>query len=259
MNLTSGSDPLEAVVRALLRARRGGPPADDQALRECVTGPEEAYAVQDRLVAALGETATGPRYWKSGAASTSEALKHAPLPSRGVRPDGAGLGDLDLRRCWIEAEVALRIGREVHASEAQRLSVADARDLVDGMCVSIEVLASRWAAGRQAAPLLKLADLLMHAALVLGEFVAFEPRAWDRQECRVRIAGGDWQSFRGSLGLGDPAFVLPAWMRHATRHGASVARGAVVSTGSWCGLLEAAAGDRVSIEFPGIGSASARL
>lgn len=257
--LTPDSDRIEAVVQSLLRAHRGGPAADDQALRDCVTCADDAYAVQDRVVAALGEPAGGPRYWKSGAPSTSQPLKHAPLPSRGVRAAGASLGGLHLRRRWIEAEVALRTGREVGAAEAQRLTPGDAPDLVDGMCVSIEVLDSRWAGGRDAPPLLRQADLLMHAALVLGEFVPFTARAWGRQECHVRVGIARRQSFRGTLGLGDPAFVLPAWMRHATRNGASVPEGAVVSTGTWCGLLDAKEGDLVAIEFPGIGSASVQL
>lgn len=259
MNHAPESDPLEAVVQSLLRAHRGGALADDQALRPCVTCAQEAYEVQDRLVAALGETGGRARYWKSGAPSPSEPLKHAPLPGRGVRAAGASLGGLHLRRRWIEAEVALRIGHEVGAAQAQQLTPGAARDLVDGMCVSIEVLDSRWAAGRDAAPLLKLADLLMHAALVLGEFVPFAARAWDQQECRVRVGDGPWRSFRGTLGIGDPACVLQGWIRHATRNGAPLARGAVVSTGTWCGLLDAADGDLVAVEFPGIGSASVQL
>jgi 2-keto-4-pentenoate hydratase len=257
--LAAEPDPVDAAVQGLLRARSSGSPADDQAFQGRITSEEQAYAVQDRLLQALGDASACPRYWKSGAPSRAEQLRHAPLPAAGVRPAGASLGDLGLGRCWIEAEVALRIRREVKPGEARQLALEDASALVDGMCVSIEVLGSRWAAARNAAPLLKLADLLMHGALVLGDFVPFLPRAWDQQECRVRIGEADWRSFRGSLGLRDPAWVLPVWMRHASRNGAAIAAGTVVSTGTWCGMLEAQAGDRVAVEFPGIGAASAQL
>jgi 2-keto-4-pentenoate hydratase len=55
--------------------------------------------------------------------------------------------------------------------------------------------------------------------------------------------------------MGDPCYVLLAWLRHATRHGHCVRAGTVVTTGTWCGMPPAAAGDRVVVEFPGIGQA----
>jgi 2-keto-4-pentenoate hydratase len=38
-----------------------------------------------------------------------------------------------------------------------------------------------------------------------------------------------------------------------------VRAGTVLTTGTWCGLPMAAAGDRVMAEFPGIGSAEVQL
>jgi 2-keto-4-pentenoate hydratase len=67
------------------------------------------------------------------------------------------------------------------------------------------------------------------------------------------------QTVRGTHSLGDPAFVLPAWLRHATRDGSVLKAGTVVTTGTWCGLPLAAAGDRVVAEFSGIGLATVQL
>jgi 2-keto-4-pentenoate hydratase len=53
--------------------------------------------------------------------------------------------------------------------------------------------------------------------------------------------------------------VLAAWLRHLTRDGATVPAGTVVTTGTWCGMLPAAAGDRVDVRFDGIGSAQLQL
>jgi hypothetical protein len=252
----------DALVAALRHARDGGPLVDDTAWQPQVTTPAQAYAVQDRLFGALDP---GPvaRHWKSGAASTADPLRHAPLPSAGVRTSGADLSDLSPAPGWVEAEVALRIGRAVRPDEAASLRPETALARVDGLCVAIEVLGSRWAGGRGAPPLLKLADLLMHAALVVGDLSPFAPRDWAAQGCRVRIGDhegeGDWQAFSGSLGIGDPAFVLVDWLRHATRHGEVVAAGTVVSTGSWCGMLPVRRGQRVAVEFPGLGAAQVQL
>jgi 2-keto-4-pentenoate hydratase len=256
---TEDLDPLAPVVRSLLRAHQGGPAADEGGAGPEVATLEQAYDVQERLYRALGQPPGVPPYWKSGAPTRAEPLRHAPLPVAGVRPSDADLADLPLRHRWIEAEVALRLGRSVTPETARQLPPGEGSALVDAMCVAIEVVDTRWAAGRAAPPLLKLADLLVHGALVLGAFVPFSPRPWDVQECHVRVGSGELQSFRGSLGIGDPLWVLAGWLRHATRDGATVPAGTVVSAGSWCGLLDAARGDRVVAEFPGIGSASVRL
>lgn len=257
--MTQDSSFNDRVVESLARAHAGGPAADDQAFREGISSVEQAYAIQARLYAAVAGAPGVPRYWKSGGPTRSDPMRHAPLPPAGVRPSGAGVEGLHLRNRWIEAEVALRLGCDVAPAGAQALTEEEAGKLVDGMAVSIEIVDTRWAGGRSAPPLLKLADLVVHGALVLGEFMPFSPRDWAQQECRVRVGTADWQVFRGSLGIADPAWVLPHWLRHVTRNGATVPAGTVVSTGTWCGLLDPAAGDRVTAEFPGIGVASVQF
>jgi 2-keto-4-pentenoate hydratase len=59
--------------------------------------------------------------------------------------------------------------------------------------------------------------------------------------------------------MNDPFFVLPDWLRHATRQGKSAPAGTVVTTGTWVGILSAAAGDHVHVTFEGIGQASVKL
>lgn len=248
---------VERVAEAILLARNTGRRADDHALQQCLASEEEAYAVQDRVVRALGVVGAVAQHWKSGSPSRAEAPKHSPLPPVGVLGSGSTVHTGG--RCLVEAEIALRTGRPVTPQEARGLVPGQAASLVDAMAVSLEILATRWAGGRHAHPFLRLADSLSHDALVLGRFVPFELRAWRLQACNVRIGNATPQSFRGTLGIGDPLWVLPAWLRHATRHGATVPAGTVVSTGSWCGLLEAAAGNAVTAEFPGIGFASVQL
>jgi 2-keto-4-pentenoate hydratase len=248
---------IDSAVQALLQARRSHQTTPAASLPDA----DAAYAVQDGVARALGwfgESAT-PAHWKSGGGSRSAVLTHAPLPPEGVWASPADA------RAWpffwrgIEAEVALRIGREVDAALAATLDLAAATALVNAMAVSIEIVDSRWSEAREAPALAKLADLQSHGALVLGAWSPFAPRDWAAQRCRVTIGRGAALEFQGSHALGDPAFVLPAWLRHATRQGRSVPAGTVVTTGTWCGLPLAAAGDLVRAEFDGIGSASVQL
>jgi 2-keto-4-pentenoate hydratase len=218
--------------------------------------------VQDGVARALGWFGDAmPSHWKSGGASRSATLTHAALPPAGVWASPADARERAWPFHWrgIEAEVALRLGRDVDAALAATLDVAAATMLIDAMCVSIEIVDSRWTEARDAPALAKLADLQSHGALVLSEWVPFAARDWAQQPCRVSIGAQPPLEFSGTHSLGDPAFVLPAWLRHATRDGRSVPAGTVVTTGTWCGLPLAAAGDRVEVEFSGIGRASVQL
>jgi 2-keto-4-pentenoate hydratase len=225
---------VETVADALRRARREGGTMDAAQYAALLHDAADAYRVQ--ALVGVGDA----RYWKSGGPSRDTALTHAALPAAGVRTSPADLRDLHFNVRFIEAEIALRL---------------DAQLRPEAMCVSIEIVDSRWQQGPQAAPaLLKLADLQSHGALVLGDWVAYEPRDWSQQACRVRIGDSPVREFTGTHSLGDPAWVLAQWREHA-----KPAQGTVVTTGTWCGMLPAQAGDRVHVAFPGIGEAVVQL
>jgi len=109
----------------------------------------DAYVVQDGVAAALGWL-EGPlvRHWKSGGATRSGPFSHVPL-------DPAG-------RIWpllgVEAEVALRLGRDVSPEVARTMTPETAGDWVDAMAVSVELVALRGAEGLAASELLRMVD-----------------------------------------------------------------------------------------------------
>ena len=248
----------QAVADALLRARREYHPQDATPLAHALHGPEDAYTAQQLVARALGAPAV-PRHWKSGGASRPAILTHAPLLPEGVWPSPADARGRHFNLRLIEAEVALRLARDVTPTDAQALSHEAANGLVDAMTVSIEVVDSRWKQARSAGALLKLADLQSHGALSLGAWKPFVARDWAKQTCSVTIGGQPAQTFQGTHSLADPAWLLPVWLRHVTRKGETVPRGTVVTTGTWCGLLEARKGDRVRAVFEGIGEAEVQL
>ena len=127
------------------------------------------------------------------------------------------------------------------------------------MAVSIEVVDSRLVDRTLATPQLRLADQQSHGGLVLGSWQPYVAHNWATQRCEVRIGSQETVVRTGTCPLGDPAWLLSAWLQHMTHHGATVPAGAVVSTSTWCGVLRAQAGDTVTVEFPGIGSASCKL
>lgn len=252
--------PVQTVAAALLQAHRQHKPADAAPLEKLLDTPEDAYAVQAQVARENGWFGDRvPGYWKSGGPSRTAALTHAALPPQHVWPSPADARSTHFNLRLIEAEVALRIGRNVTSSEAAALTHETAPALVEAMTVSIEIVDSRWQQARAAGALLKLADLQSHGALVLGEWKPFAARDWSRQTCVVQIGSAAPQSFQGTHSLADPAWLLPIWLRHVTRNGATVPRGTVVTSGTWCGLLEARQGDKVKTVFEGIGEAEVQL
>lgn len=251
--------PIDAVIDALVQARRSRGVSDDAALPQAVTTADDGYLVQAAVANELGWFDAGvPVHWKSGGASRSAVMTHAPLPPAGVWASPADARAWPFNWRVIEAEIALRLGRSVDAALAATLDMERAAALIDAMTVSIEVVDSRWKQNFKAPALLRLADLQSHGALVLGEWVPFAARDWLAQPCRVQI-GERVSEFRGTHSCGDPAWVLPAWLRHATRDGDTLPAGTVVTTGTWCGALEAHAGEHVSVAFDGVGHAEIQL
>ena len=249
----------ELVARALVQARQSRHPASatDLGAFDAAT----AYAVQDLVAQRMNWFADGPpRHWKSGGPSRAAVLTHAPLPPEGVWASPADATTWPFRLRGIEAEIALRVACNVDAPLVRDLEKSGRiGELVDAMCVSIEIVDSRWVEGLDAPAMAKLADLQSHGALVLGAWVPFSGRDWSTQECRVRIGTQAPVERQGSHAFADPLFALPTWLRHVMRSGGGVAQGTVITTGTWVGILHAAAGDLVHADFPGIGHASVQL
>ena len=250
-------NPIQIATQTLLLARSERQPQPAVVLDDA----SQAYAVQAELAQALGWFGeAAPGHWKSGAPSREALATHAPLPPDGIWASPADGRDWPFNLRVIEAEVALRLRVAVSAELAANLNLDQARALVDAMCVSIEVVDSRWAEGLQAPALAKLADMQSHGALVLGDWRPFEPaRDWSTQVCRVQIGDQAPLEFRGTHSLADPAYVLLAWLCHASRDGGVVPAATVLTTGTWCGMLPAQAGDEVEVRFDGIGQASVKL
>jgi 2-keto-4-pentenoate hydratase len=250
---------VQQTAAALIAARRSGVPVPAAPVADAAS----AYQVQHRVGELMGWfDDDGAHYWKSGGASRDAVLLHAPLPPEGVWRTPAVAGAFPLRRRGVEAEIALRIGVDVDVGLAGQLDHRSATAVLDACCVAIEIVESRWIEGTDAPACAKLADLLSHGALVLGEWVRFQPlqsHDWTRQTCRVRIGNRPEQRFVGTHSLADPCFVLPAWLKHATAQHGLLPAGSVVTTGTWCGSLDAAAGDTVEVTFDGLGTATVRL
>ena len=134
-----------AVATALVQSYRSVEVADAAPLEALLKAPEDAYAAQEQVARELGWFGAGvPRHWKSGGPSRTAPLTHAPLPPANVRASPADMRDIHFHLRLIEAEVALRLARDVTPQDAQSFNPAAAPQWLDGMTVSIEIVDSRW-------------------------------------------------------------------------------------------------------------------
>ncbi|HEY1089530.1 MAG TPA: fumarylacetoacetate hydrolase family protein [Burkholderiaceae bacterium] len=222
-----------------------------------LTDEAEAYAVNDGIVAALNWHAPErPQFWKSGGGARTVRLTHAPLAPDGVRATPADFSDLALRAPGIEAEIALRTRVALNSAEVAALQ--DPSAVIDAMCVSAELVSSRWQQGSDAPALLRMADCQSHGALALGEWLPYRARDWSTQACSIELNGVEVMQGVGCHSLNDPAWVLGQWLQHATRHGPLPA-GSVVTTGAWLVVKGLQAGDCAEISFAGLGAVRVQL
>lgn len=255
----SGEAQVSALIDVLDGVRRGATDLAEAAASGMPTA-EEAYRVQAGVAGRHGWFGDGPPlFWKSGGPSRDAVLTHAPLPQRGVLGSPADMRGWPFAMRGIEAEIALRLGSSVDAERARLLDADGARGLIDAMAVSVEIVDSRWREGMEAPATLKLADFQSHGALILSEWVPYRALDWTQQICCVQVGQQPEVRRQGTHSLGDPAWLLPQWLRHATAHFGALPAGTVVTTGTWVGILPAQAGDAVHVTFDGIGEARVQL
>jgi len=269
---------LEPLVSALSQAWRSGEPltarsvagdSEPPAGELAQTDVEAASRVQQAVGEALGWWPAGavPPAWKSGAGSREQGFKHAPLPTPAVRQAvGGEVVDLSDRPWWssgVEGEIALRLGCEVSPAMVAGMVAGrlEWRCWIDAAAVAIELVDSRWRERGMAPEWLQLADGQWHAGLVLGPWLPWQGLAdwdWSAQAAELWVDGVLRTAVQGTHPLGEPAWGVPQWLRHLTRHGANVPAGTVVTTGNWTGATPWAAGELVEVCFPGLGRVAVR-
>lgn len=239
---------MDAMAQRLLRARLKGVPVRWRGV--ALPDARAAQAVQDATVAALG----GVAGWKVGADHREAEPVAAPLPNANVLPTGSALTGPGWKLRGIGVHVALRLGRDLPADRVPPPR-AVLQQAVDAVLPAIEVLEPRWQDWRDSPPLAQLADLLGHAALVLGAPARMAAADIDLRQLLAYLAfdGQPVASARGAHPFADPWSLLGWLAVHCSERGQPLRAGQLIATGSCTGLLFAPEGARVDGELRGIG------
>lgn len=229
--------------RRVLDVKRPGPPS-----------AEDAYRVQDNVVQRLGSVGG----WKVGAKGPAGTPTAAPLPASLIRPSPVDWPAATLGMIGIEAEIAFRMGKRIEPGE--HLGPEAVFERVASVHSAIEIVDTRLADWREADRLWVLADSQSNGGLV------YEPTgiAWKRQdfsdaEVRLLIDGRLAVEQRGGNTAGDPRWLLVWLANHCAAQRGGLAAGAIVTTGSYTGMIFVEPNAMVEASFAGIGTARIRF
>ncbi|MEJ0068383.1 MAG: hypothetical protein WDO24_06275 [Pseudomonadota bacterium] len=206
------SDEVRQAADLLVAARRRRQPLDGlpPALRP--PNPAAAFAIQDAVMAQLGERAGG---WKVGLAPGA-APSCAPMFASLIHPSPLTLPAADVPLLGIEAEIAVRLGRDL-PPRATPYVREDVLAAIDGVCAAIEIVDSRYREFLKCSPDDKLADNVGNGAFTYAAPIA-EWRGLDLSALRVRleVGGKTLVDKVGGCPSGDPILAVVWLANHLT-------------------------------------------
>jgi 2-keto-4-pentenoate hydratase len=243
---------VDALAANLIEARRSGKRIAALDAAQAPSSADEAYAVQDAILARLGLAIAG---WKVGASRPEAEPQAGPLLADRVAASPARFALLPNALRTVEAELAFSIARDLPA-RAEPYGEAEVWDAIGSMHVAIEVLESSFVDRRRVPEFAPLADLQNNGAFCYGPPIAdwrgFELRT---PQAILIIDGKEIRRARAGTPGGHPRRLL-AWLaNHAAKRGHPLKRHDIVTTGSHTGMIDAQAGAEVTAQFEGMGEA----
>jgi 2-keto-4-pentenoate hydratase len=240
-------------VTLLIEARRTGVLLAALPASCCPQSVDDAHAIQDATVAALGDRVAG---WKVAAPLDGKVVHGAILQSR-MLASGATIAAAMVPLLGVEAEVAFHFDHAL----GPRGRAYDYDEVAAAVTAfpAIEIVDSRFLDYKGTPLIQRIADCVSNGAFVAGSSV----RRWrdiDLAKLDARIeADGEVMTRRvGGHPTGDP--LLPAVdLVNDLRHTTGVLAGQLMTTGTYTDLNYAKPGQRVRATFEGFGSVEVRF
>lgn len=237
------SEPRDIAVEALLAAHHSGTPL--AALPDGTSPPDiaTAHAIQDRLVERLGEAVAG---WK---VSASNGLTRGAILASRMHTSPAVLPAAGLAPFGIEGEIAFELMRDLPTRE-QPYALAEVLDAVRPLA-AIEIVSARFASYTQTPLLDRLCDCMSNGALICA-VPRDDWRSLDFATLRVRLTRDGETAYDADGGHpgGNPLDWLLAHVNQF-RATTGLARGLIVTCGTYTGLIFGAPGDHWRVAFDG--------
>lgn len=230
----------------------------------CADTIEQAYHVQDQLIALLGQRVYG---WKIGATSQKArdfvGIKDASLRARMLAINcfehPADLSDHFFFMRALECEFAFTLGMDLPPSGAPYDQTA-VMGAVDSMHPSIEISDSRYVDWTKVGGPALVADNCNDGAFVRGEEVlGWRDADLNNHEITLFINDHKAATGSGSEVITGPLGVLVWLANDLAAHGKGLHAGQVITTGSCTGVVLAEPGDQVQADFGEFGKVVLRF
>jgi 2-keto-4-pentenoate hydratase len=236
---------------ALLNARRTGNTLTDLPSNLRPQTVEEAYAIQDRMIAALGDIGG----WKIGALSPDAT----PMPLAWIAASGSTLAGERWRFRGLEAEIAFLVGTDL-PPRAQPYTREETLAAMTSCNPVIELLEPAFTDPFQATRLSMIADLQMHGGFVYGPSVAgWQSIDFSKEHVVLAVDGVVRVERTGSNTSGDLLRLLPWLANEGAARTGGLRKGQWITTGSWTGYTLASSRCPVEVLFSTAGRVDLRF
>lgn len=235
----------------LISARNGGPRVSSADASDSVAGACDAYAIQRRVVEAVGPVAG----FKTGRRPGQDQIM-APIFQKDVRTSPAIFTRADIDRIGIELEVGFIVDRPLPDPVSADFE-NQARACVSAVA-ALEIVDTRLSDIETAPPLLRLADNQLNGGLVVGA-ARGDWQGMDLATVRARLNLGTQTVLDGSADVpgGDAFATFCALARMIGSHCGGLRPGQVVITGSLNGMPFIERGTSVRGWIEGLGEVAA--
>lgn len=214
----------------------------------------EAYAVQAAVAGLLGQGVAG---WKVGIGPDNVAMA-APILAGDLVANGGGFRlSGDRRSVKVEAELALRLGRDLPARRGGQYSREEILQAVSEVFCGIELVHTRFVNDADVDFASRLADNFAHGAYAVGGgVVAFAGLDLTALRCRVLRDGAVVSDRAGGHPLGDPLLPVMAWAAEQCDRLGGLRAGQFVTTGTLIDPFAVETSCRIEASLSGVGSVS---
>jgi 2-oxo-3-hexenedioate decarboxylase/2-keto-4-pentenoate hydratase len=255
---------IRAAAKTIAAARRNRTPLPPLAGDAAPRTEAEGYRIQDAVHELLAADYGARAGYKIGC--TSPVMQQyldiahpcgGGVFANGVHQSGVSLSAADFVRAGIECEIAVRLARDLSATEAP-FTAEWVAESIEAYLPAIEIVDDRYVKWETLGAPTLVADDFFAAGCVLGQPVA-RSAAPDLLAVvgRALINGSEVGRGTGADVLGHPHNAL-AWLaNHLAANDKSLRAGEIVLTGSLVKTVWLNAGDQVVVELEGLGKVEA--
>ncbi|MEO8508785.1 MAG: 2-keto-4-pentenoate hydratase [Betaproteobacteria bacterium] len=246
----------EAAAQFLFAARHRGAPGPRIPVESRPANVAEALAVQRRLGELIGQPIGG---WKCSVPSEARPVLAAPIFAPTIRsePPYPVIGTGAIAK--VEPEIAFVLARDLPA-RATPYSEAEVRGALREARFVLEIIGTRYADPTDITFPEMLADSVLNQGLFVGPVV---PDAFNRPleafPVTVRASNGVLATRDGKHPDEHPLRPLFWLANHLAATSTPLSAGQIVTTGSYCGVIEVPLGEPLTFAYGDLGTLSVTL